>query len=62
MKKFVELALNSIPKEEMSLRLFNPSYSTVKEQWKILTFHPLEVILGKPYNHTVCFLFKKLID
>ena len=37
----------------MALRLFNPNSLSVKEQWKILTFHPLEVIMGKPYNHNV---------
>jgi hypothetical protein len=42
--------------------LFNPSSQTVKEQWKILTFHPLEVIIGKPYNHTVKIEIFLLID
>jgi hypothetical protein len=43
------------------LKLFNPNYLTVKEQWKLLTFHPLELIVGKLYNHTVgSFLFLKI--
>lgn len=55
LKRFIELVLNSIPNDELSLRLFNPNYLTVKEQWKILTFHPLELIMGKPYNHSSLF-------
>ncbi|CAF0902277.1 unnamed protein product [Brachionus calyciflorus] len=54
-EKFIELLLESIPISEISLRLYNPKCLSVKELWKILTFHPLEVIMGKLYNHTSLF-------
>lgn len=50
-EKFIVATLNSIPSSDVSLKIHNPSGLSVKEQWKILTFHPLELIVGKPYNH-----------
>ena len=50
-EKFVQLLLESIPHEEVSTRMYNTSCLTVKEDWKILTFSPLEKIVTKPYNH-----------
>lgn len=37
------------------MKLINPHPLTVKEQWKILNFHPLELIMNKPYNHSSSF-------
>jgi hypothetical protein len=34
-EKFIQLVLDSIPSEDYSLRIYNPSCLTVKEQWKV---------------------------
>ncbi len=35
--------------------MYNPKCLTIKADWKILTFCPLEVIMKKPYNHQGLF-------
>lgn len=54
-EKFIRLLLDNIPLEELPTKLYNPKCLSIKADWKILTFCPLEVIIKKPYNHQGLF-------